>query len=373
MGQSKVKDGQKKRNINGPNLHGTSNNDPSTSKNEQELKEKIDTFLATFKTQPCPKETERTYHDHRVRCYYHSAKDRRRNPFQELYDKTETKTIVEEMYHPTKYKTVFCDNQKDCIFGEFCAKAHTKEELVDEEDAIFKFTLKMSMRSSRPKENNLRDFYTDKEARKDFKNVAYHTQDPNLDAWSHATQQAKEFTFERKKTLNKHSVHWFMISESRDFLEHLKNIAFEEGLCQLRVQRNSWAVGRNPVITILGIDADIAMERTMHTLDTPPDGYFTFRRVGYIRDRVRSKLEVTLSNGRLIPKKFIKLFHLEIQQCNVVACVVGNSEASLEAVFGKIDFWIQQERYGKFLTCYCCLEKRNVDEGIKCVCDSFIC
>jgi hypothetical protein len=80
-----------------------------------------------------------------VCLYYHNEKDRRRPNFSDYShipcnkqscncncDRAHNK--IEQLYHPTRYKTKFCQyynkDPTNCDYRDFCSFAHSKEEIL---------------------------------------------------------------------------------------------------------------------------------------------------------------------------------------------------------------------------------------------------
>ena len=106
--------------------------------------------LGQFKTKECRIKNK---HDHKQCPHYHSMKDRRRpinkvlryEPEQCPYASTDTAckryetcqyshNMVEQFYHPKKYKTKLCAKAvscglEKCDYGQFCSFAHAENEL----------------------------------------------------------------------------------------------------------------------------------------------------------------------------------------------------------------------------------------------------
>lgn len=100
--------------------------------------------LNVFKVDPCPNPVQ---HNPKLCLFYHSNRDRRRTTFytyemcpesekdQCKYPETCTKAhnIVEQLYHPDKYKTKFCtitpDKIYECEYGNYCSFAHSESDI----------------------------------------------------------------------------------------------------------------------------------------------------------------------------------------------------------------------------------------------------
>ena len=105
--------------------------------------------LSSFKVHPCKQPLHP--HNHKRCIYYHSEKDRRRDPRKITYasdlcrQKDEEGTCVagegcryahnkvEQAYHPTKYRYKFCSTYPGevtrCNYGAFCSYSHSEPEL----------------------------------------------------------------------------------------------------------------------------------------------------------------------------------------------------------------------------------------------------
>lgn len=103
-----------------------------------------------FKTIEC---NIKNYHDHKQCPLFHSSKDRRRCPQKYKYEPelcpevaadkmcamyetcNYSHSLVEQFYHPAKYKTKFCSGVMPgakggkCIYASYCSFAHSESEL----------------------------------------------------------------------------------------------------------------------------------------------------------------------------------------------------------------------------------------------------
>jgi len=64
------------------------------------------------------------------------------------------------------------------------------------------------------------------------------------------------------------------------------------------------------------------------------------------------------------------------ESITVLAVVAQTKTAAAQLVnqvFDKIDFWIEQEEYNKFVECSCCMDRRNFDQGVSCENGHFFC
>lgn len=99
--------------------------------------------MSNFKTQQCPILTK---HNIKKCIYYHFTSEKRRNLKKIQYSKMICKNLqscqkksckyshntMEQLYHPENYKKKYCKSfyeKKNCKFGNFCALAHSEEEL----------------------------------------------------------------------------------------------------------------------------------------------------------------------------------------------------------------------------------------------------
>lgn len=116
--------------------------------NEYALFQKTQFFrfdLNTFKTEPCPQNIPGSHELSSCR-YYHGEGDRRRNPARVSYSHVEcprgsgcgeancgkTHNKIEQLYHPSRYKTKYCQNfyhRRGCTYQEFCSFAHSDQEI----------------------------------------------------------------------------------------------------------------------------------------------------------------------------------------------------------------------------------------------------
>ncbi len=85
----------------------------------------VRSFLSTFKTRPC---TLHGCRDHRKCKYYHSTKDKRRDPYSVFYlpNDEDILSTAEYVYHPIIYLTKKCEQTSNCPYGQYCSKAHEK-------------------------------------------------------------------------------------------------------------------------------------------------------------------------------------------------------------------------------------------------------
>ena len=99
--------------------------------------------MSNFKTDPCPILSK---HNIKKCIYYHFQSEKRRDLKKIKYSKMICKNLsncysnyckyshntMEQLYHPENYKKKYCKSfyeNKNCKFGEFCALAHSEEEL----------------------------------------------------------------------------------------------------------------------------------------------------------------------------------------------------------------------------------------------------
>lgn len=349
---------------------------PESSSVTQKLhnSDSIRKFLSTFKTTPCNQDT---YHDTRLCPYYHNQeKDRRRNPFEIYYDLSEGRNDVERLYHPMKYKTGYCKKMNSCCpLKNFCASAHDMGELRDKNQAACSYT--ETMLSKPATAISVASFVAAKPKAHTTKSAISHSKSSCLPSW--VTEKDMSINSRMNLPISSNSMEWFMIKSSLHFWKYLKTSCFEEGLCQIEKQENSWEPNYDPELIIQGYNAHSAMNQVLDALQNPPTEFFTIRQKECVSQRVQEKIKTILRESRsdLIPPKFEKVLFLEINEDGQLkVCIVKagrHGRYAMDSIFEKIDFWIKQEEYDSFRECQCCFEERNIDQGIECKNGHFIC
>ena len=334
----------------------------------------VNQFLSSFKTVKCPKVNE--HHDHRFCRYFHDYdKDRRRDPFLEYYALEDTTNPTEKMYHPDMFRTQFCSrkiNTGSCHFKDMCAYAHLEHELREKETASNSYFERMHQKE--PSQRSLQTFVPVPAEKFHHKQKTFN---PSL-MWEQPSTRSKA----RQNyllSMERGSVEWFMVKSSAPFWEFLKEMALEEGLCFLEKIETSWEKGRNPGISIQGVDIGSAVNRVLDALSAPPEKYFISREKPILSKRVLKGITSILSKGQddFIPRKFQSLVFVGVSHDVIKACCVNNnsglSRTVLDQVFEKVDFWTKREGYDQFNECCCCMEDSNADEGITCPNGHFFC
>lgn len=323
-------------------------------------------FLSSFKTTKCP-DLNRP-HDHRRCDFFHNEKDQRRNPFAIYYSLEEAKNLVEKMYHPDLFRTQYC-KRKDCPFQTTCAHAHRENELRDRDLSRNKYFDSMQ-RKAAPSRSLCQFVEAPKPVPAPRPAVA------KTLSWDVTLGQNKI-----KKMfwpLKRSSIEWFMVRASKEFWAYLKVQALEVGWCSIELRQNSWENDNSPGIYIKGMDVHSCMEKFLDFFAHPPSDYFRTREEEVKSQRVLDQISELLEIGQdqFVSRKFQQCTFVELYQRKVRACALksnGSEKIVLDHVFDKLQFWIQREGYDKLISCTCCFEDRNMDEGISCEKGHFFC
>ena len=325
------------------------------TRSDIQTEEEIRQLLATFKTTLC---TIEEFHDHRPCTYYHdNAKDRRRNPYDEYYSVEECVNPLERMYHPEIFRTqpVLCKQLPHCPFGRNCAHAHSFSQMRDRQTVSREYeNLPVSTRPPRA----LASFVPAQSEKRDY----------NAECRALWTQLRVVSPQVRFVPLQEHE--WFVIQQSGDLFDELKQIAFEEG-CGI-VSRDCVAGKQGLVVKGVNVD-DIHV--CILSILTPPSHYFHIESYSF-GERVLESLKDssdwanTLTDSNDIHIQFTGSTDIQV---TAVHSRNGNAKANVKRVHRTIQFWVDREGYSTFNECVCCGEDRNEDQGVACSNRHFFC
>ena len=234
----------------------------------------VNLFLSSFKTTPCLLST--TCRDHRCCKYFHSKKDKRHNPYTKFYlPEDEGVSALVLMYHPHQFWTKLCDQsiKFDCPCGLYCAYAHENSQLRYSHqfrtklcDQSIKFDCSCGLYCAYAHKNSqLR--YSIVAKWEYFDIVASNTVNRrHIEALGNCIPAAQRVNLSKNQTSSASKIwsttlhtmsstaeylfelpydFWvcFLISASKEFLSFLKELALEEGLCQIVRRENHWGKG----------------------------------------------------------------------------------------------------------------------------------
>ena len=329
-----------------------------TNRNGKSVKRQSDTdsqirlLLETHKTVPCD---NHNFHDARLCDKYHDhLDDRRRNPYQTFYSPDEETCLnqYEIMYHPIVFRTTMCQKSSHCIFGKTCARAHSWEQLRDRTKVT-------------------EDYYNETfQSQRQKYSLAPHVDQSLKRAKPNFSLLAQKAWKDRRVSPSKTSLTiaqhlWFAVDRSIELFHQIQTAAFEEGLST--VHR-----GTAYELNIRGIDHSGVAVRINSLLDEPSP-YFATRILRYserIINRLRGLKTNEISQSRNLHIEFLSDGKLRMTGVETQKQKVHDL---LDNEVAKLDFWIKQERYDDFVSCGCCLEEFNKDQGIICANGHFYC
>jgi hypothetical protein len=184
---------------------------------------------------------------------------------------------------------------------------------------------------------------------------------------------------------------YFLVSCSASLHQELCDVAFSQGFCaisaeqtgaggegQLRVTGMYPKKVSDPFKAMLGLGvgshhfAYEEMECTprisaclkrkgISALIKPPDVFVeVFEKVQSLKTMFDGREIATVTHG-------IRIVAIHSQEQR------SSAESRIADIKAAIQFWIKTEGYDKFATCGCCLEERNVDQGVHCTNGHFYC
>ena len=313
-------------------------------------------FLKTYKTKPCEKTD--IYHDYRLCEYYHpNVDDQRRDPYRTYYspDAGTCLNSIETMYHPIVFRTGFCQNGSNCIFGKKCARAHSCEQLRDRLETTDKYNEEFQ---PAPKKSSLASLI-------DLSSLSL----DNSDFTSLAQESWKQRRVSPKKMSLKIPAHlWFAVHRSNELFYQIQEAVFEEclGTVNLEIVNE---------LNIRGTDLCGIKARINSLLDEPSPFFST--RILTFGKRITSclkevdKKELSKSNDIFI--EFMSGGKLQMTAVRRKGEAATTAKLRLENEIAKLDFWIKQSKYNAFYLCCCCYEDFNIDQGIICKNGHFYC
>ncbi|KAL7558501.1 hypothetical protein ACA910_008100 [Epithemia clementina (nom. ined.)] len=318
-------------------------------------------LLSTFKTMPCPGQDN---HDPRGCAFYHSERDCRRNPYAEYYTVDDTISLIEKMYHPVLFRTIVCQRGKDCPFIKSCSFSHSKADLRDRQENSEQYENYHSLKQKHDLEQ-ARQFgcFLPQEITNQLQDA------PNFSAiWEELHIPTKQVF----RALNPQQL--FLLHNSKGLVAQMQDFAFEQGLARATVVTR----GQRSGILLTGMLVEELIQPCLDMLN-PPSNHFAVETRDYgervvenIRNIVKSKPQ------RLIGSHLSKHVYMEIMSDTTIrlsAVRYKNEPGSkaIQEVLAKLDFWMSQEGYDKFIQCCCCFDERNADEGVQCSNGHFFC
>lgn len=332
----------------------------------------IRSFLSTFKTRCC---IEIGLHDYRKCQYYHSDKDKRRDPYTIMYlPDDEDTSITESVYHPMNFLTRICEQSSNCPYGRYCAKAHDKSLVRDIDGSRIEYS---NHWSNMPLENAM--------ISKPSLGAYIPGLQKDLALKTSISQASPRWNVDGHKLLPKYSEYlfeipldsksWFLINSSDKFFHFLQDITMREGLAQIEIRNNHWGEGAYG-IAVRG--SKYAQGRAIEELDTylkdPPLDFFvqksktlTTRVIKILREQTQSEIL-----GSFALHAFIEFS----KEDEIIICASNQSNRGDQIicqVLEKLSFWIKQEGHDKFVDCSCCLDSFNLDQGLACKNGHFYC
>lgn len=347
------------------NKSGPKKVDPSTAAWSER---KVESFLSTYKTRPCAKVD---FHDQRLCPDFHDgSSDRRRNPFDEYYGQDECLNQVETMYHPALFRTVMCRNANSttkCVFGNTCSHAHSNDQLRDRHKSKLQYEQSGPVSSTQLVQPAISDFIPTSSSERDRRDYTAECQK----LWDElqVTRTNIQALF---LPLAGHEL--FLIQGSALLWQHIQNLAFEDGLARVRLDTR----GEDKGLLIEGLHIDSTRDSILAAL-CPPSQFFEVAKREFgerVTRRLKGLQKSHTGRQHLIPSGTMTHLHILDESSVVIYSISTPRQTGKEAlarVLEKIEFWVREEEYDKFKTCGCCLENRNLDEGICCPNNHFYC
>jgi len=310
-------------------------------------------FLETFKTMPCEKTV---HHDHRLCPQYHEyAKDGRRNPYTQKYDKDESLNQMEKLYHPVLFRTTLCRNVSSCQFQSCCARAHREADIRDREEATVEYENFHQQKNQRP-ELSLSSFIPERQnsQKRDYVMECH-------EIWKQVKVTPKTVL------LRLNEAEAFLVRQSPTLFTHLQDIAMEEGLCCIAKETCSHKLG----LLVKGLNAELAT-RSIRDCLQPPSRHFARCEQKYPK-RVIHSIKQWLDDPTAIYAQVVT-DDSKIRFYGVNSKSRSGAD-NIKLTMEKIKFWIEQEGHDRFLTstCGCCFDEYNLDQGIQCAEGHFYC
>jgi hypothetical protein len=338
-------------------------------------------FLSVFKTSPC---TKLEFHDHRKCDYYHSEKDRRRNPYTNIYlpDEEDILSNVEYVYHPLNFLTRICEHPSACPYGRYCSRAHEKGLVRNADVAKQEYNEHMRNVALERKMHSKPSLGAYAPTlQKDLSTTASITHgfthgSPRWNVGEDYLPKCSEYLFE----LPLDSRPWFLVNASENFFSFLREMAMKEGLAQIEIRNNPWGEGEYGIAVRGSRDArESAVGQLATYLFDPPSNFFVQQSKSLSRRVVEKLSGKTQSeiNDMILGKKFAKCAFVEFSDDEIIICACDQPRCGaaqmISQVFDKLSFWMKQEGHDKFVDCICCMDSFNLDEGVVCREGHFYC
>ncbi len=301
-------------------------------------------FLSRFKTSPC---TKLEFHDHRKCDYYHSEKDKRRNPYTNIYlpDDEDILSNAEYLYHPINFLTRICEQPPHCPYGRYCSKAH--EESLVRNSGVAKQEYYEHMNNvtleRRTHSKPSLGAYTPT-LQKDLPSTASASITQGSTGWNVGNDnlpKCAEYLFE----LPLDSKPWFLVNASKHFFRFLRELAMKEGLAQIEIRNNHWGEGEYGIAVRGSKDA---RERAVGQLATylfdPPSEFFVQQSKSLssrVVNRLSGKTQSEI-NDMILGKKFAKCAFVEFSDDEIIICACDQTRCDgaqiIYQAFEKLSF-----------------------------------
>ena len=317
-------------------------------------------LLSTYKTLPC--QNQDIQHDPRSCAFYHTPKDRRRDPYASYYTVDEAVNTMEQMFHPVLFRTTFCQRGNNCPFRESsCSYAHTKADLRDREEnsEFYEYHHLVKQIEDQAPTRQLGDFLPDgiRNRLGGTRNVAA--------VWEQLHIPTKK-VFE---PLNQEQL--FLIRKSISLFNQMQDFAFYDGLARVALTRMNGKSG----ILLTGLHVGNTLRHCLKMLEPPSDHFAVESRD--FGERIVDKVRTILHKkpDELIGSSYVLVQVLDDTQVRFIGVHSSRDSATkaIQNVITKIEFWMSQEGYDEFVECCCCMDEKNLDEGVRCGNGHFIC
>jgi hypothetical protein len=359
-------------------------NDTTRPMTQQEIVQ----LLSTFKTKQCPHQGER--HDTRICLNYHglspeASTDYRRNPYEEAYSLEECRTVTETLYHPDMFHTSMCRRvaKQACPFSSsLCGYAHIRADLRTRAQAAREYESFLLDESERRRQFRLQQDIGSL--------VGSCIEQKSTGSWKAKCEQQWHVQSIAPTTIffPLAPVQYFLVSRSSNLFHELCDIALSLGLCTIEVEGTSCGEGQ---LRVKGINPQHLFEPfAIRLVLDPTSPHFATEEIECMPRVMATLSEKGISALSKSPDVYVDVFEKEHSQkakwggkeitttTHGIRIVAVHSrgrraEDRIADIKEILQFWIKNEGYDKFVTCGCCMEERNLDQGATCDSGHFYC
>lgn len=309
----------------------------------------VKNILSSFKVCPCPKQE---LHDHRICTQFHCVKDQRRNPYETFYLLDDCVNKMEKMYHPVLYKTTLCKRHPACPFGRLCAHAHSQEQLRNRRDQELSYEYSGPIPTADQRSGRL---LSDQIALP-----------PYLERESYVQKCRDYWTLKGvSPTRISHPLSCqeeFMLQSKPLFVE-MQRTAFEEGMALVEVTS---VRARKSLLIVSAIDADLVLARILSLLSSHSSPHFCVETRTFQNDRCIQIASDVQQNQK--GEDSHRLAEIDGNVVTVTALPTKDRSARdcISHFFRTVDLLIERQGLNKYISCGCCFEDFNLDQGVQC-------